>query len=79
MTSVVRKVCDVLKVVTFGGGVTYAQPRLRHLLWFDVCLPLITMFATFVTFVSATGALRAFPAIYFRNGGGLQLNQDKSF
>ena len=57
MTSVVRKVCDVLKVVTPGGGVTYVQPRLRHLLWFDVYLPLIAMFATFATFVGATGAL----------------------
>ena len=36
---VVRKVCNVLKVVTLEGGVTFVHPRLRHLWWFDVYPP----------------------------------------
>ena len=31
VTFVVRKVCDVLKVVTLVGGVTFVHPRLRRL------------------------------------------------
>ena len=39
VTFVVRKVCDVLKVVTLVGGVTFVHPRLRRLWWCDVCPP----------------------------------------
>ena len=48
---VVRKVCDVLKVVTLVGGVTFVHPRLRRLWWCDVCPPQIAAVATFATFV----------------------------
>ena len=39
VTLVVRKVCDILKVVTLVGGVTFVHPRLRRLWWCDVCPP----------------------------------------
>ena len=39
VTFVVRKVYDVLKVVTLVGGVTFVHPRLRRLWWCDVCPP----------------------------------------
>ena len=36
---VVRNVCDVLKVVTLVGVVTFVHPRMRRLWWRDVCPP----------------------------------------
>ena len=39
VTFVVRKVCDVLKVMTLVGGETFVHPRLRRLWWCDVCPP----------------------------------------
>ena len=33
---VVRKVCNVLKVVTLVGGMTFVLPRLRRLWWCDI-------------------------------------------
>ena len=48
VTLVVHKVCDVLKVVTLVGGVTFDPPELQHLWCWDACPPYIA------TFVDAT-------------------------